>query len=258
MFELQSLLMEIYYLSTVNYLVNSNIAMYQDILNALKAKFTGVSDAVLSRIAKNLAKTATTAEQVKTAVDGVTLQQVIDGYADSRATEATQTAVHNYETKWGLKDGEKVDNTGGGLNNPNPNPQPPTGGNADQTPEWAKALLEQNKALSERIAKMEGVNITSTRRQQISTIVSKLPETLRKPYERISLETLSDEEFTTLVTDITTEVDGIASDINAKGAVFGRPSAKGGNQNENELTKEQQEAIAHRENAPVGGQGQPF
>ena len=231
--------------------------MYQDILNALKAKFTGVSDFVLNRIAKNLAKTVTTAEQVKTAVDGVTLQQVIDGYADSRATEAAQTAVHGYEQKYGLKDGAKVDNTGGEPK-PNPTQQQPTGGNADQTPEWAKALIEQNKALSERIAKMEGANITSTRRQQISTIVAKLPETLRKPYERISLDTLSDDEFTSLVTDITTEVDGIASDINAKGAVFGRPSAKGGNQNENELTKEQQEAIAHRESAPVGGQAQPF
>lgn len=231
--------------------------LYQEILDSLKAKFTGVSDAVLSRIAKNLAKTATTAEQVKTAVDGVTLQQVIDGYADSRATEAAQTAVHGYETKYGLKDGAKVDNTGGEPNKPSPT-IPPTGGGADQTPEWAKTLLEQNKALTERIAKMEGANITSTRRQQISTIVSKLPETLRKPYERISLDTLTDDEFNSLVTDITAEVDGIANDINSKGAVFGRPSAKGGNQNENELTKEQQEAIAHRENTPVGGQGQPF
>lgn len=231
--------------------------LYQEILNSLKAKFTGVSDAVLSRIAKNLAKTATTAEQVKTAVDGVTLQQVIDGYADSRATEAAQTAVHGYETKYGLKDGTKVDNTGGEPTKPNPT-IPPTGGGAEQTPEWAKTLLEQNKALTERIAKMEGANITSTRKQQISSIVSKLPETLRKPYERISLDTLTDDEFNTLVTDITAEVDGIANDINSKGAVFGRPSAKGGNQNENELTKEQQEAIAHRENAPVSGQGQPF
>lgn len=231
--------------------------MFQEILNALKAKFSGVSDSVLSRIAKNLAKTVTASEQVKSAVDGVTLQQVIDGYADSRATEAAQTAVHGYETKYGLKDGARVDNTGGDPK-PNPNIQPPTGGGAEQTPEWAKALMESNKALAERIAKMEGANTTSTRKQQISTIVSKLPETLRKPYERISLDTLTDDEFTTLVTDITTEVDGIANDITAKGAVFGRPSAKGGNQNENELTKEQQEAIAHRENASVGGQGQPF
>lgn len=86
--------------------------MLQEILNALKAKFEGVSDAVLNRIAAKLAKTVTTAEQVKSAVDGVTLQQVIDSYADNRATEATQTAIRNYEQKHGLKDGVKIDNQG--------------------------------------------------------------------------------------------------------------------------------------------------
>ena len=69
--------------------------MYQLILNALKAKFQGVSDAVLSRIANKLAKTVTSQEQVATSVEGVTLQQVIDSYADHRATEAQQTAVQN-------------------------------------------------------------------------------------------------------------------------------------------------------------------
>ena len=67
--------------------------MRKEILDALKAKFTGVSDAILGRIADKLAKTATTAEQVATAVEGVTFQQVLESYGDSRATEAQQTAV---------------------------------------------------------------------------------------------------------------------------------------------------------------------
>lgn len=48
--------------------------MRKELLDALKAKFEGVSDAVLGRMADKLAKTATTAEQVKTAVEGVTIQ----------------------------------------------------------------------------------------------------------------------------------------------------------------------------------------
>lgn len=63
--------------------------MKKEILEALKARFDGVSESVLGRIADKLAKTATTAEEVKTAVDGVTLQQIIDSYADSRVTEAS-------------------------------------------------------------------------------------------------------------------------------------------------------------------------
>ena len=233
--------------------------MYQLILNALKAKFQGVSDAVLSRIANKLAKTVTSQEQVATSVEGVTLQQVIDSYADHRATEAQQTAVQNYESKYGLKDGEKVtpvtvqqqggQPTGG-------QPTQPTAG-ATETPEWAKQLIEQNKALTDRIAKMEGQRTTENRKQQLSTIIAKLPEQLRKPYERITLDSLSDEQFNTLVTEVTTEVEGIANDINSKGAVFGRPTANSGGNQGNELTKEQQDAIAHRDGS-VKGEGQPF
>lgn len=235
--------------------------MYQLILNALKAKFQGVSDAVLSRIANKLAKTVTSQEQVATSVEGVTLQQVIDSYADHRATEAQQTAVQNYESKYGLKDGEKVTpvtvQQQGGQSNTGGQPTQPTAGGANETPEWAKQLLEQNKTLTERIAKMEGQRTTDSRKQQLQTIVAKLPEKLRKPYERITVDSLTDEQFNTLVTEVTTEVDGIANDFNSKGAVFGRPTANGGGNQGNELTKEQQEAIAHRDGS-VKGEGQPF
>lgn len=60
----------------------------QQILEALKAKFQGVSADILNRIAIKLSKTVTSAEQVATAVEGVTLQSVIEGYGDSRATES--------------------------------------------------------------------------------------------------------------------------------------------------------------------------
>ena len=47
---------------------------------------------------------------------------------------------------------------------------------ATETPEWAKQLIEQNKALTDRIAKMEGQRTTDSRKQQLSTIIAKLPE----------------------------------------------------------------------------------
>lgn len=89
--------------------------MYKELLEALKTKFQGVSENILARQAHKLEASVTTAEQVKTAVDGITLQQLIDSYADSRANEATQTAVHNYESKYGLKDGKAIENNGGRL-----------------------------------------------------------------------------------------------------------------------------------------------
>ena len=82
--------------------------MRKIILEKLKAKFEGVSDFILDRVAGKLAKTVTTEEEATTAVAGVTLQQLFDSYGDSRATEAQVSAVENYEKKYGLKDGAKV------------------------------------------------------------------------------------------------------------------------------------------------------
>ena len=235
--------------------------MRKAIFDALKAKFVGVSDAVLNRIADKLCKTVTTAEQVQTAVDGVTIQQVIESYADSRATEASQTAVHTYEQKYGLKDGSKVEQHSGGSGSGQGGApvQTPQGGGTDPVLlQTLQALQESNKKLSERLDKMDSERTTSTRKQQLSGIVSKLPESLRKAYERTPVDNMTDEEFNTLVGDITTEVDGIVQATQQKGAIFGRPSTTGGSGSQGgELTKEQQEAIAHRDNKPASG-GQPF
>lgn len=218
--------------------------MKKELLAALKAKFEGVNESILSRIADKLAKTTTKEEDVATAVSGVTIQQIIEGYGDSRATEAQQSAVRNYEEKYGLKDGEK-------LQEPKPKSQEET------MPEWAKQLVAENKTLSERLGRMNGERITAERKQKLSAVFKKLPENLRKPYERMSIDKLSDEEFTTLVGEITAEVEEIASSVKSKGAVFGRPAAHQGADNSQELSKEEQEAIASRNVALKDGE-QPF
>lgn len=233
--------------------------MKKQILEALKAKFQGVSEAILNRIADKLAKTVTTAEQVATAVEGVTIQQVIESYGDSRATEAQQTAVHNYETKYGLKDGVKVDDGGGSQGGQQGGVQTvqtqQQGG--DAIPTWAQTLIDSNKALTERLNKMDVDRTTATRKQQLQTVIEKLPEKLRKAYERTPVDGLTEEQFNTLFSEISSEVEGIVNETHVKGAVFGRPAAQNGRTNQvNELTKEQVEAISHRDNKPADGQ--PF
>lgn len=233
--------------------------MKQQILTALKAKFVGVSDAILDRVATKLAQTVTTAEQVQTAVDGVTFQQVLESYGDSRATQATQTAVHNYETKYGLKDGVKVTppETQPPVVPPVTPPVTPPAGGAETVPAWAQALIDSNNSLKNELAQMKTARTTETRKQQISTLIEKLPENLRKAYSRTPVDGLTDEQFTALVGEITTEVGDIQSSIQQKGAVFGKPAAHGSQQNQNALTKEQEAAISHREGMPKDGQ-QPF
>lgn len=233
--------------------------MKQQILTALKAKFVGVSDAILDRVATKLAQTVTTAEQVQTAVDGVTFQQVLESYGDSRATQATQTAVHNYETKYGLKDGVKVTppETQPPVVPPVTPPVTPPAGGAEAVPAWAQALIDSNNSLKNELAQMKTARTTETRKQQISTLIEKLPENLRKAYSRTPVDGLTDDQFTALVGEITTEVGDIQSSIQQKGAVFGKPAAQNGGNQGAELTKEQVAAITQRDGS-AQGQGQPF
>lgn len=230
-----------------------NKEIYNALLAALKAKFEGVSDAVLDRVIKSkFGKTVTTTEQVETAVAGVTWQSIIDSYGDSRATEAQVTAVSNYEKKHGLKDGVKI---GGGEHI---EPQPPKTEQDGDMPAWAKALVDSNKALTDKLNTLEGDRITASRKAKLSAVVEKLPETLRKAYERTPVDKITDEEFETLLGEITTEVDGLATTVQAKGSVFGKPSAQNGGQAQQtaELSKEQIDAINKRDT--VSKENQPF
>lgn len=195
--------------------------MRQQILEALRTRFTGVSDKILGRIADRLAKTVTTQEQVATAVEGVTFQQVLDSYGDARATEAQQTAVANYEAKHGLKDGKVIEQ-------PKPEDKTDETNGEEKVPKWAQALLDSNKTLSEQVKAMQGEKLTANRREQLSKIISTLPASVQKAYERTPVDSLSDEEFETLKDEITAEAAEIAKETTAKGTVFGRPTVQGG------------------------------
>lgn len=229
--------------------------MKEKLLALLKTKFPGVDNATLERIAAKRVENVTDEAQLPAIVEGIGFQDVLQSYGDYRAGDAAQTAVRNYEKKHGLKDGMKVDD--GGAPYPKTEPAPKPAGDADQVPSWAQAIIDSNKSLAERLNKMDSERTTATRKQQLSAIIEKLPENIRKAYERTPVDGLTDEQFNTLVGEITTEVDGIAGAIQAKGAVFGRPSVQGGTGNQGgELSKEQQEAIAHRDEKPANGQ--PF
>ncbi len=200
----------------------------QQILEALQAKFKGGNAGVLNWIATQLAKTVTAAEQVQTAVDGITQEYVsmMESYGDSRATSSAQTAVGNYETKHGLKDGKPVQK-------PAPQQQQQQGAQPPVTqpqggaevPAWAQAIIDSNKAVNERLARFENERTTTTRKSQLSAIIAKLPEKLRKPYERIPLDSLKDEDFDKLITEVTSEVDGINADMRQNGAIFTPPAS---------------------------------
>lgn len=208
-------------------------------LALLKEKFQGVSDDILTRVANKIASKHTDEESVKAAVEAVTFQSVLESYGDSRANEAQQTAVTNYEKKYNLKDGKTVE----------PDPQPEDKPDKE-VPAWAKALIESNTALKQELESMKGQTITKTRRKKISDITAKLPESMRKAYDRTPVDNITDDEFNTLVESIESEVGEIVETQRARGAVFGTPRGNGGKDANGpvEATDEQVEAIVSRMN----------
>lgn len=199
--------------------------MEQELLDALKTKFTGVDERILRRIAASKAKTATTGADVATITEGVTFQQVIESYGDSRATEATQTAVANYEKKHNLKDGQKPQ--GGGSQTEPASDQNPNAGGNDLASQITAAVSAALTPVLADVAAIKGEKVATVRKQQLSKIVEKLPEGLRKPYDRIDVQSMDDEAFAAFTQEVQTEVDGLSTELGAKGAAFTRPPGGG-------------------------------
>lgn len=193
--------------------------MEKKILDALTEKYTGVKESILRRVATKLAKTVENEDDIATAVEGA-FSDVLEAYGDQRATDAQKTAVANYERKHGLKDGKAVD--GGKPDNDEPETIP-----ADDTPEWAKALIEANKSLKERLDAMDGEKRSQSRRSVIDGILEPLTATQRKPYNHMRLEDMSEDDFSALQETIKGEVEDIVNEQNARGTVFGRPAQLG-------------------------------
>lgn len=225
-----------------------NNDFYSKLKSEIEAKFEGISQNVADRLASKLAKSVTTEDQVKTAIDGLSWQSIIDSYADSRASEAARTAVENYEKRHKLKDGKPQE-----IPLPEPKPEPQGG---EQQPEWVKALLKSNEALSARLEAIESDKIVSARRARLNSVVEKLPESLRKAYERTPVAELTNDDFDAMISEVSKEVETMIVDNAAKGAVFGKPSFNNLGGAPKELSKEQLEAIGKRDGA--ASNEQPF
>lgn len=183
--------------------------MKTKILDALKAKFEGVSEAILSRVADKLAKTTQAEEDVATAVEGVTFQQVLESYGDSRATEASKTAIKNYEAQLNKKKDDTKKQEEGAKQDDN------------DVPEWAKGFIEANKKLTEELAALKGEKVANSRKTALDGVISQLPAEFKTRYERdfARLSFKDDDDFNAWLEDAKKDVEG----INMKLSAFSSP-----------------------------------
>ena len=215
--------------------------MKKFILDLLKTKFEGVSEDVLEGMAAKLAKTATTEEQATTSVEGVTIQKVIESYADRRATQSATTAVENYK-----------------KNNPQPKPNEPTDPQEPKDPreEALNKLLDRVEQLQGQMQAMSEEKVESGRRAQLNSLIEKLPASMQQIYSHINLKDMDDEKFEAFKESVKTDVDSTLSMFKSNGATIQTPYNNTGARSK-ELTKEQIEAINNRGGVVKDGE-QPF
>ena len=142
------------------------MTIFEQILAGLQQKFSGADTATLTRIATKKAEGVTDETKVTSIVEGISFQDVMQNYGDFRAGQAQASGVSNYEKKYGLKDGKPIED-------PEENKDEKKDEKKDEVPEWAQALIDSNKTLSEKLSVYEAEKAQAQRNSQISAVAKK-------------------------------------------------------------------------------------
>lgn len=215
------------------------------ILDALKKKFEGVDEKVLNRIARKAAQTVKSEDEATQFVEDYTIQQVIDSYSDSRVTES----IASYEKKHGLKDGKPAstdddpddvegnkdpDKDKKGKKDDDPDEDGKGKGKkdnkeGDDMPSWARALIDGQTRLNERLDGIEKGKQADARKSKFLEAIKDAPEKFReraeKKFARYTFK--DDEDFEEYLEELAEEVEEVSTTEETKGAVVNPP--KGGN-----------------------------
>ena len=191
--------------------------MKNKIKEALKTKYSalGLSDAALEALAAAIAITTTEEAGIEAAVAAV--EPLLK--ASQSDTDKVRADKVKLEAKIAL------------LEKGTPPPPEKKPVEPDETPAWAKSLVESNAALTARLALIEGAKTSATRRQQLEAI---LPEKTPAKYRDQVLKGLekqtfaTDEDFTSHINEVRETAEELAGLAAARGGVFQRPGSGAG------------------------------
>lgn len=180
------------------------------LINALATRFAGVDAKILSRIADNIlsGKTIETDDEVNSAADEVTFADILKSYGDSRATEATKSAVLNYEKKHNLKDGKPTK-----TEDVAPKPQPDN--NDSAVMELLKRMDEKMTAQADEIQRLKTGMMTDARAKRLNDTIKGLKDSQKKAYKRIAVDSYSEDDFNALMDEIAGEVSELIEENKA-------------------------------------------
>ena len=139
--------------------------MFEKILTELKTKYKnfGLSETILKAKAKQIEKAVKEESEIEEAVAGVEDDLAIfQSFADQNRTLAKK-----------LEDLEK--GKGGDPKPSDPvDPKPSDPAPAGDVPEWAKAIIESNKALTENLTKLQQKEAQQTNAQKLQSKLDEL------------------------------------------------------------------------------------
>jgi len=240
--------------------------MKNKILEGLKSKYPDVSTSILSRIADKLAKTVTKEEDVETAVEGVSIQSLIEAETDRRTNDVVHTAVANYEKKHGLKDGKPV--SGGGQEEHEPDKTKSSGTTgteggtqpqgADLAAQIAAAVKAAVEPLTQQIATFKAEKSADTFKQQLDNAISEASDKYKERVLRDSrfLKFDTPEAQIEWLEAIKAEASEDAANNKAQGAVFGTPKSGGKSTKTDEIPASVMAGI--KQGAAPAADAQPF
>ena len=199
--------------------------MKKKLIEAIKAKFVGIDDNTSKRLALRAiekSESITNDDEVAAAVEAITLSDVLKSVNDFSADEA----IKRYEEKYNLEKGEKK-----AVNPKEPakksegdpgvgpkNPEDPMESFKKLFSDFQKDVTTKLQAVSDDVAAMKSGRITETRKAQLDALLKDLKDYQKKPYGRIQVDKMSDDEFGSFLSEVKEEVNDIVAENRASGA----------------------------------------
>lgn len=181
--------------------------MFEKILTELKTKYKnyGLSDTILKAKAKQIEKAVKEETEIEAAVAGVEEDLAIfQSFADQNRTLAKK-----------LEELEKAKGADPKPADPaKPDDPKPTDQPAGDVPEWAKAIIESNKTLTESLTAMKQKEAQQTNAQKLQAKLTelKVPQSFLKliPADKTFQ---NDEEIAAFATEMKANADVIAQEL---------------------------------------------
>ncbi|HEY1055017.1 MAG TPA: hypothetical protein VGE24_07775 [Emticicia sp.] len=156
----------------------------------------GFKDDTFDAVATHLDGTVTEESEIDTAVEGVeTLLKAFQGHTDKRVADAVKAKTDD------KKDDKKDEKGADKKDEPK----------SEDVPEWAKGLIDTNKALLAKVEALESGKTTDTRKTELEALLKDTPETFRnmklKDFGRMAFK--DDDEFNAYKTELSEGLEGM-------------------------------------------------